>query len=182
MVGLILWLIQIIFNHINFLLSKIELKIAKINHAKFLYVLYNYSIKKGFSKTIKKISYKNHLNWFKKKIKEKFTKIFIGYLGLKKIGYVRYEKISKNKYIVSIAVHPTHIGKGLGGNLLKLSIKKFKRNKEFISLFALVKKNNLPSHKIFLKNNFKLKNKLPKLIVSKNIKNFNCYEFRSRMI
>ena len=163
-------------------MNKIELKIAKINHAKFLYVLYNYSIKKGFSKTIKKISYKNHKNWLKKKINDNFTKIFIGYLGLKKIGYVRYEKISKNKYIVSIAVHPTYIGKGLGGYLLKLSIKKFKRNKQFISLLALVKKNNLPSHKIFLKNNFKLKNKIPKLIVSKNIKNFKCYEFRNRMM
>ena len=158
------------------LLKKILLKIANINQAKFLYNVYNHSVENSFTKTKKKINYKDHLQWFKNNLRNKYTRIYIGYSSVKKFGYVRYEKIQKNEYIVSIANHPDFIGKGLGSILLKLSIKKFKKNRKLISIFAMIKKNNLPSKKIFIKNNFKLKKTIPKLLIKKYGKNFICYK------
>lgn len=156
-------------------MKKTLLKTANINHSKFLFLLYNYSIDNGFSISRKKINYKHHVQWLKDKLNDSDTKIYIGYIGIKKIGYVRFEKIKKNKYVVSIANHPNFIGKGLGSKLLKLSINKFSRNKKLIYIYALVKKNNLPSKKTFIKNNFKLKKKISKSLIEKPAKNLICY-------
>ena len=73
-------------------MKKINLKVANFAHARFLFNLYNSSIAKGFSITKKKINFKDHLKWLKTKIDNEFSKIYIGYINLRKIGYVRFEK------------------------------------------------------------------------------------------
>lgn len=160
-------------------MKKINLKVANFAHARFLFNLYNSSIAKGFSITKKKINFKDHLKWLKTKIDNEFSKIYIGYINLRKIGYVRFEQVSKKKYNVSIANHVNFIGKGLGPVLLNLSIKKFLSYNNSITIFALVKKDNIASKKTFIKNNFKLKKKIPKRLMIKNSRNLLCFELKS---
>mgnify|MGYP006087550013 CR=1 FL=1 len=160
--------------------TKVSIKVARLIDSEFLFNLFNRSIEEGFSITKKKINYASHKIWYKNRLKDKNTQVYIIYLNLDKIGYVRFEKFSKNKYKVSIANHPKFLGKGFGAICLKLAIKKFTLNKVNVKIIALINKNNIPSIKIFIKNNFKIKKKTPKLLIQKPVNNLLCYEFENK--
>jgi L-amino acid N-acyltransferase YncA len=122
-----------------------------------------------FSKIKKKITLDVHDKWFKKNLKNKKIKFYIGYLvkrnQKKKVGVVRFNV--KSKYaLVSINLNPDMRGKGLSCILLRSAIKSFQKFKK-IKLIAEIKKNNLTSINSFLKNDFYF-------LKSKN--NYNFYQ------
>ena len=122
-----------------------------------------------FSKIKKKVTLDVHDKWFKKNLKNKKIKFYIGYLvkrnQKKKVGVVRFNV--KSKYaLVSINLNPDMRGKGLSYILLRSAIKSFQKFKK-IKLIAEIKKNNLASVNSFLKNDFYF-------LKSKN--NYNFYQ------
>jgi RimJ/RimL family protein N-acetyltransferase len=109
-----------------------------------------------FSKNKKKITLEAHNKWFKKNLKNKKIKFYIGSIveknEKKKVGVVRFN--IKSKYaLVSINLNPVMRGKSLSYILLAAVIKKFLKFKK-IKLIAEIKKNNHASIKCFLKNGF----------------------------
>ena len=109
-----------------------------------------------YSKNKKKITIETHNKWFKKNLKNKKIKFYIGSIvkknQKKKVGVVRFN--IKSKYaLVSINLNPIMRGKNLSYILLTASIKKFLKFKK-IKLIAEIKKNNFASIKCFLKNGF----------------------------
>ena len=109
-----------------------------------------------FSKNKKKIALEAHNKWFRKNLKNKKIKFYIGCIvknnQKKKVGVVRFD--IKSKYaLVSINLNPIMRGKNLSYILLAASIKKFLKFKK-IKLIAEIKKNNFASIKCFLKNGF----------------------------
>ena len=109
-----------------------------------------------FSKNKKKITLEAHNKWFKKNLKNKKIKFYIGFIveknEKKKVGVVRFN--IKSKYaLVSINLNPVMRGKSLSYILLAAGIKKFLKFKK-IKLIAEIKKNNFASIKCFLKNEF----------------------------
>ena len=109
-----------------------------------------------FSKNKKKITLEAHNKWFKKNLKNKKTKFYIGSIvknnQKKKVGLARFNV--KSKYaLVSININPVMRGKGLSYILLAAGIKKFLKFKK-LKLIAEIKKNNFASKKCFLKNGF----------------------------
>ena len=110
-----------------------------------------------FSKNKKKITLEAHNKWFKKNLKNKKIKFYIGSIvkknQKKKVGVVRFN--IKSKYaLVSINLNPVMRGKSLSYILLAAGIKKFLKFKK-IKLIAEIKKNNFASIKCFLKNEFR---------------------------
>ena len=110
-----------------------------------------------FSKNKKKITLEAHNKWFRKNLKNKKIKFYIGSIikknEKKKVGVVRFN--IKSKYaLVSINLNPLMRGKSLSYILLAAGIKKFLKFKK-IKLIAEVKKNNFASIKCFLKNGFR---------------------------
>ena len=109
-----------------------------------------------FSKNKKKITFEKHNKWFKKNLKNKKIKFYIGSLinnnKKEKVGVVRFD--IKSKYaLVSINLNPVMRGKSLSYILLAAGIKKFFKFKK-IKLIAEIKKNNLASINCFQKNKF----------------------------
>ena len=109
-----------------------------------------------FSKNKKKITLEAHNKWFRKNLKNKKIRFYIGYIvkknEKKKVGVVRFN--IKSKYaLVSINLNPVMRGKSLSYILLATGIKKFLKFKK-IKLIAEIKKNNFASIKCFLKNGF----------------------------
>jgi RimJ/RimL family protein N-acetyltransferase len=104
----------------------------------------------------KKITFLQHVNWFRKSLINPNIKIYIGlirkYKKLSKIGIVRFD-IKKKIVIVSINLNPDFRGKKFSSQFLKLSIKKFLIYKKK-NLKAIIRNNNIPSIKCFLKNGF----------------------------
>lgn len=146
------------------------LKNAKKIDMDFLYNLRNnISVKKYSIRNQKKITKSEHKEWFKKIYNKSL--ILIVYLNKIKIGAVRYDKNDIN-HQVSIALKPNFHNKGYGGKVLEQSEKFIKKN---TILIAKIKKSNIKSLKIFLKNGYSIlkKNKLTILykIFKTNAKN-----------
>ena len=128
----------------------ISVSLAKVEDAKLLLKIHNASVKGDYFNSKNLIVYKDHIEWFKKKIKSS-SKIYIGKNSIKKkFGYVRFDEIKSNIFEVSLGNLPSFYGKGLGSLMLEKSIKKFKPKK----IISAVKKFNVRSAKCFLKNKF----------------------------
>jgi L-amino acid N-acyltransferase YncA len=98
--------------------------------------------------------YKDHIEWFKKKLKSN-SKIYIGEnFNKKKFGQVRFDEVKNNIFEVSIGNLPNFYGKELGSLMLEKSIKRFKKNYKSKRITAAVKKFNVRASKCFLKNGF----------------------------
>ena len=132
----------------------ISVNLAKIGDAKLLFKIHNASVKGGYFNSKNLVVYKNHVEWFKKKLKSN-SKIYIGKNSSnKKFGYVRFDEVKSNIFEVSIGNLPRFYGEGLGSLMLQKSIRKFKKNYKPKKIISAVKKINLRSTKCFLKNNF----------------------------
>ena len=134
--------------------TRISVRLAKLNDAHLLLKIHNNSVKRGYFNSKKLIIFKNHIKWLREKLNSN-SKIYIGREYNKSdFGYVRFDKINKQIYEVSIGNLPNYYGKGLGTTMLEKALKKFikKNNPKIIT--SVVKKFNIRSAKCFLKNGF----------------------------
>lgn len=94
------------------------------------------------------ISWKNHQDWFKKKLDDSTStlSLFESYLG--PIGQVRFEK-SGQDFKIDFSIARQFRGMGLGEQLLSKAIKLFFENNQGSSLVSEVKEGNQASKKIF---------------------------------
>ncbi len=149
-----------------------NVKISKVNSGdeNWIFLLYNYYLRKNLYFSNTSVSKKNHRIWFLKKRKQFFIKISKNKANF---GYMRIEKsnIIKNAFIISIALKKKYTSQGYGRYLLNTGIKKFKKkinSPKNPHILAIVKKKNTMSKKFFISNNFK------KIKISKFIKqNYN---------
>ena len=157
-------------------MKSIKLRVCKIGDAKFLLEIYNFAAKNGFFLSKKKVRFNDHFKWLKKKLNSNNTKIYIEVIGGKKIGYVRFQEVFKNKYEISIGNKSNFYGKGFGTIILGLAIKRFIKSYKPKKIFSIVKKSNKRSEKCFLNNQFiKVKKNTPTKI---NLKNVNYFQYK----
>ena len=132
----------------------ITVRLAKFEDAKLLISIHNASVKSGYFNSKNLIIYKDHIQWFKKKLKSN-SKIYIGKNFIKKkFGYVRFDEVKSKIFQVSLGILPSFYGKGLGSLMLEKSVKRFKKNYKPKKIISAVKKFNVRSAKCFLKNKF----------------------------
>lgn len=127
----------------------IRLRLANITDLRFVFNLYNENIKDKKTFSRKKVLFTEHKKWFLNKIK---LKMFFICIYKKKVGYIRYDNLSKRKLSISIAIKKDYKRKGFGRIMFEKSFKK-KKIKKF-KIVAMVKQNNLPSIKFFKKLGF----------------------------
>jgi hypothetical protein len=158
---------------------KLYLKKVKRNDENFLYKLRNESSIIRNSLNSSKITKVEHAKWFRNA--DKRSLILIAYLNKKRIGVVRLEK-NDSSIAVSIALKSIFQKKSYGAELIKQSEKFIKKN---TILIAKIKKQNIRSLKIFLKNNYSIliKNKLITVykIFKKNSENSSYDKIISRI-
>ena len=75
------------------------------------------------------------------------------------IGQVRFEREHKRKFSVSYSLSKGCRGKDMGRRMLEVALEKFLTNRKKIIIVARVKRDNIPSQKIFQKLNFFLNKK-----------------------
>jgi len=132
----------------------IELREAKLEDKVLLFKWFNSKDSLKFKiKTRNKIDFFNHEKWFKTKLKDKNTYIWI--IEDSKsvpIGQIRFEYSKENFYDIDIFIIKKYRKKGIASLAIKKVEKIFKRR----PLRAKVKKNNNFSLLFFIKNNFSL--------------------------
>ncbi len=124
----------------------------------------------------KTVKFKDHFKWLKEKLNSNNAKIYIAVIGGEKIGYVRFQKVIKKNYEVSIGNKSNFFGKGFGTVILGLATKRFIKSYKPKKIFSTVKKSNKRSEKCFLNNQFiKIKKNVT---IKTNRKNSNYFEYK----
>lgn len=135
--------------HSKILNNKLRYREATIDDAKLLYEWVNQKEVRQNSLSTSLIAWENHLKWFKNKLKDEYSHIFIFFWEKKPIGQVRLD-LEKDSWAINYSVDKEYRGKGLGTKILQ-EILNFENFENFA---ALVKKDNIGSRKVFEKLNF----------------------------
>ena len=114
----------------------------------------NDAITRNMSFQTKEISKDENLDWFTSSLASKDRLLLIGFDEFSKIGICRFDLSTSSKIAeVSINLNPANRGKGLSKELLTLSIKFF-LSKHDNPIIARIKKQNIPSIRLFESCNF----------------------------
>ena len=133
----------------NLVFKRANLKDVKI----FFKWINDISVRKN-SNIKRKIKFKHHYSWFKKKLKSAKSLFFILKSGNKLIGQIRLDQ-QKKGILISYSIDKNYRNRGYGLILIKKLeriAKKYFKNK---TLYAKVKKENIASNKIFTAINYK---------------------------
>tara|TARA_B100000989_G_C19461118_1_gene436248 strand:- start:600 stop:1052 length:453 start_codon:yes stop_codon:yes gene_type:complete len=131
-----------------------KIKLKKINKTHKV-ILYKWHKLKSVTKNSlkgKKANIVEHNKWFTKQLLSK-NLIKLIYIGKIPVGVIRLEK--KNSfYLISYMVAPKYRRRGIAYKAIKQLISNLKK-KKIKKVVAIVKKNNIPSLKIFDRLKFK---------------------------
>ena len=132
-----------------------KLRPVGMEDMKDLYEWNNHPLSRKNSFRSDPITWEEHERWFKERMADALTTIYIYYSGRKKIGSVRFEEKQKGVRI-SVMLNPDFIGNRLGAELIRLGTELFMQEKKPKQpVIAEVKLDNLPSKKAFLRAGFK---------------------------
>ena len=138
-------------------ITDVELKLRNVEPCDIndLFKWRNHSDIRKYSFNTEPILWDEHEKWFKNKIRDSGTTIYMACHGAEKISTIRFE--DKNEVIkVSVMLNPDFIGKGLGAKIIRLGIEKFvKEKRPDKPLIAEIKKDNIHSIKAFQKAGFR---------------------------
>jgi len=96
-----------------------------------------------------------HEKWFREKVNDIRSAIYMVYYRENKIGSIRFEN-KENAIKTSVLLSPDYIGKGLGAEIIRIGTDRFIKEKSPTKpIIAEIKKENIQSIKAFQKAGFK---------------------------
>ena len=141
--------------------DKLSYKSATLKDSKQLYEWANELTTRKNSINKKIINWDHHQDWFKTKLAAKeVSKIFIFFV-VNPVGVLRLDKINEAE-IISFSIDKKYRGKGYGFRMINQILNDFPAS----NFIAEVVGKNESSHKIFIKNGFKVLNTVKKAKVN----------------
>lgn len=133
---------------------------AKLVDAKIYYEWVRDATVKKNALSKNKITWNSHKAWFKKKLNNKNSNLYLFNYNNSLVGQVRFDR-NKNSVKIDYSLKKSFRGLGLGKKIIKLAMKNYniKKNLTFV---GNVKKSNIPSIKVFNSLGFRkiIKNKI----------------------
>ena len=152
----------------------IKIKIATKKDRLFLLNIRNQIDSRKFSFNKNIISVKDHNKWFKENFFKKNFHFYIIIYRRNKIGYVRIEKKTNNRFFVSISIMCKWQNLGLSKIALRYSELMLIKTIKLINLFAKISKNNKKSISLFKSLNYqKIESNKNFIIMKKKISKIN---------
>jgi len=96
------------------------------------------------------IKLEDHINWFKKAIKDKNLEFLIFFVDNNPIGQIRISRINENESLIGILVDINYRGKGYSTSMLKISSDYYLKLNCGCKILAYIKNENITSQKSFL--------------------------------
>lgn len=97
-----------------------------------------------------------HKKWFARLLDDQRRIAFVGTVGGKAIGWVRFDPLKgRNEFLVSISVAPESRSKGMGSQLLGQALRQLRVLCGEPVVYAKVKDSNVASLKVFERHGFK---------------------------
>lgn len=132
---------------------KIEFRKAKLEDAEIYFQWTNDILVRENSYQQKKISFEEHINWFKRKLNSSDCFFYFFISGDKAVGQVRIDK-SNDEIVIGISIDTDYRGKRLGISMLEMACEDYFKKFPHSTIYAYIKQGNIPSHKIFKEANF----------------------------
>lgn len=132
----------------------ISLREATLNDCSFVFKLSNDNLVRSSSFSSKEIIWSEHQLWYDGILANSDSQLWIVQEGSKKIGQLRFEKISCESVRISISIIAGMRGKGLASSIIQLGTEKIFGETMFKKIEALIKNNNQASIKSFEKAGF----------------------------
>lgn len=100
-----------------------------------------------------RVKYITHWRWFKQKIRDRNTIIYIARNGKReKIGQVRFEAKENKKVYININLNPDFFGRSLGNKVIKMATELFMKERVWVKkVIAEIMDGNVVSKKAFEK-------------------------------
>ncbi len=127
--------------------KKIEVSMIDEADCKAVWLINNDPEVRAMSFSQNSIPYKEHIKWFQKKLSDKNSRMYKFVIGNEIAGLIRLE-VDQKQAIVNIAVKKSFRGRGVGSEILRLTIILAKELK-LKTLLAEIKQSNKPSLKLF---------------------------------
>lgn len=123
------------------------------NDCRDLWLWRNHPEIRKYSFSQEALRYKDHNDWFDKKLKDKKVKMYIAENRKKgKIGQIRFESNSTQQACINVNLNPKFFNKGLGGKIIEVASKKFMAdNPKVKEIIAEILRGNIISIKAFRK-------------------------------
>jgi UDP-2,4-diacetamido-2,4,6-trideoxy-beta-L-altropyranose hydrolase len=136
----------------------LEIHKATIGNAKVIFNWINDPVVRAQSYNSAMIPWESHFSWYKKKINDKKSFMYLIYLNKKVIGQARFE-VREREATISYMLSEAHRGKGLGKIILKMAVMNLiKEARNVRKVIGYVKQNNMASRKSFQHFGFVEKN------------------------
>lgn len=136
--------------------KSIQIITACENDSDILFRWRNDPVTRAYSLNTSLTDYADHTAWFKKKLQDPLSIIYIGYLEGEKIGVCRFDcDLQFSRAQISITLDPIFRGNQLSKPFLAASILEFQKIR-VIPLIARVKVINTVSNKCFVGSGFNL--------------------------
>lgn len=129
--------------------SVISIRPCKTSDCRFVWRLRNEKTARQFAFNTAYIPYKRHIGWFRKKLKDNSSYIFIVLNNKRRIGEVRLDSDKKNSAEIGIHMLKKERGRGLGSAALKAASSHALRKMRLKKIVAHIKKDNIASVKAF---------------------------------
>lgn len=106
------------------------------------------------SRTPDAVAWPHHDAWYREKLEDCGTQIFVALDAGVRIGMIRFDRIDKNRFHANITVAPAARGRGLGHAILRLGCDRLIQDYGDATIFAEVRIENIASQRIFEANGF----------------------------
>lgn len=144
-------------------------RLAQIQDCKMYFDWANDSITRQQSYNAAPISYDTHKAWFKRRLEDNRSILYIVEFNKKPIGQIRFQ-LEKETAIISYSLDENYRGKGLGKWILKNGITTLRKNRPHLEIIGFVKFENIASAVTFRNLGFRE-------FVAKEIKNSYKYVY-----
>lgn len=136
---------------------KIELRLADNNDGELIFEWANDDVTRVNSFSNHKISLEEHKEWFKNKISDNDTRMYIVELNNKPASFIRFDlNDTLDSHIISINIAPKQRGRGLASIFLSLALNMLRKESK-LDVVAYIKQDNIKSIKSFERAKFVLK-------------------------
>lgn len=123
-------------------------RLARLNDCKIYFDWANDPITRQQSYHSEPIHYENHEAWFKQRLEDTNSILYIVDFNKKSIGQIRFQ-IKNNIATINYSLDKNYRGKGLGFWIVKKGINSFRKNYPNHDIIGFVKFDNIASAKIF---------------------------------
>jgi spore coat polysaccharide biosynthesis predicted glycosyltransferase SpsG/RimJ/RimL family protein N-acetyltransferase len=147
---------RIIENVLSLVAEKINIRPAGIEDCRDLWEWRNHPAVREWCFDQKEIKYEDHQEWFRKKIEEGTSDIYVAEnTHGEKIGQVRFDK-APDETVINVNLNPSFFSKGLGNRVIRQATGVFlDGNPEVKEVKAKIKMENIASKKAFEKAGYR---------------------------